>query len=67
MRVSREAVSGVSQAFQYKVEIGLSVTMYGQQAMMLDETGGLAKWNKDVLEGRAGTSVGGFWAGTEYT
>lgn len=71
-RPSSEAVTGaagVSQSFQYKVDLGLACTMYGQTAMQLDPTGGLATWNKKVVSGKAGitTTVGVTWLGEEDT
>ncbi len=42
MRASREQAGSVSQAFQYKVDLGLNVTMYGQQVLRLDTEGGFA-------------------------
>lgn len=44
--VRSEGVKGVTQAFQYRLGLNLQSTMYGQQAMMLDPTGTLAKLNK---------------------
>jgi hypothetical protein len=64
MRAASESAGPVSQSFQFRVDLGLNATMYGQQAMMLDTSGGLSSWHKDVVDGDAGTTVGGFWAGT---
>jgi len=68
MRSSNEAVTGTtgaSQSFQYKLSLGLSCSMYGQTAMNIDTTGGLARWNTSVLDGKAGKTVGAAWLGTE--
>jgi len=66
-RVSSEAVSGVSQSFQHRVEVGLGVTMYGQMAMQLDPTGGLARWNTAVVKGLAGKTASMSWLGRTTT
>lgn len=65
MRVSSEGVSGVQQSFQYKLGLGLQCTMYGQTAMSLDDTGGLAKWNNDMLKGKSGKTPSVSWAGKD--
>ena len=69
-RPSSEAVTGaagVSIHYQFKLDLGLACTMYGQMAMTLDPTGGLARWNKQILSGKAGVTVGVTWLGTEDT
>lgn len=45
MRIANET-AGVSNAFQYNLGLNFQVTMYGQQAMMLDTSGTLAALNK---------------------
>ena len=55
----------VSQAFQYKLGLILQVTMYGQQALMLDTAGGLAALSKKMEKGVA-TNAGLTWLGTDY-
>jgi len=60
-RVADEAAGSVSQRFQYKVDLNLSVTTYGQQAMMLDTEGNLATLSR----GRGKTVGGATWLGTE--
>lgn len=64
MRVSSEKAGSVGQNFQHKLEVGLQVTMYGQQALALDSSGGLAKWNRATNEGLSSTPVLE-WLGTE--
>ncbi len=43
---ARERAGSVEEAFQYKLGLNLQVTMYGQQAIMLDPTGTLFKLSK---------------------
>lgn len=50
-RVDSEKAGPVSQKYQYKVDLGLSVTTYGQMAMTLDTAGGLAKLNAATKSG----------------
>lgn len=64
-RVSSEAVSGVSQSFQYQVGLNLALTTYGQQAMLLDTEGGLSALNGQVTAGRGKITPGASWIGTE--
>ena len=66
-RASSESVKGVGQNYQYKVDLGLNSSMYGQTAMNLDRTGGLARWNKQVISGSAGQTATVTWLGTEAT
>ena len=65
MRVASEGVTGANQSFQYKVDLGLACSMYGQTAMNLDSSGGLARWNAQILAGKAGRVVLGSWLGTD--
>ncbi len=45
MRSNFEKAGSVHQAFQYKLGLNLQVTIYGQQALILDPTGVLKKAN----------------------
>jgi trans-2-enoyl-CoA reductase len=45
-RVSSNSVRSVSESYQYRLGLRLEVTMYGQQALILDNTGTLANLNK---------------------
>ena len=63
-RVSNESAGGVSQAFQYSIGTGLGFSVYGQNAMLLDPTGGLARWNAQIKKGTSGGAVGIKWLGT---
>lgn len=47
------AGGGVREQYESKVDLGLSITRYGQQAMMLDTTGGLAALNQATIKGTA--------------
>lgn len=42
MKIASQSANGASESYQHAVAIGLNVTMYGQQAIALDTTGGLA-------------------------
>jgi len=60
--VAQEGAKGVYQNFQWRLGLNMSVTMYGQQAMLLDNTGTLGALSKRMEAG-----IGGFrldWAGT---
>ncbi len=45
-RTSSESIGQVAESFQHKVDLDLRVTMYGQQAIVLDTTGALANMHK---------------------
>jgi hypothetical protein len=59
----REEVSTLRAVYQQEVKLGLSQTRYGDQAKILDTSGGLAAWDKQVLGAsvKAHTSIG--WLG----
>jgi hypothetical protein len=58
----QEWAGSVGQQNAIKVDKGLEATVYGQQAMIVDSSGGLAAWNKKVQAGA--TSVPAFrWMG----
>jgi len=48
MRVASEKAGPASQTFQYKVDLNFNVTVYGQQALLLDTTGTLASLQKQA-------------------
>lgn len=54
---SEDVSDGPSQKFQYKVDLGLAQTQYGQQAMMLDTSGYLSGLNKEAKEGKKRASI----------
>jgi len=64
-RAVTEKIADASETYQSKVDLGLNVTHYGQQAMMMDSTGGLSRWNNGIVNGNSGKSPGILWAGTE--
>lgn len=53
---------GVSVSYENRVDLGFNLTRYGQQAMLLDTNGGLAKLNKKITKGGVNGSV--IWMGT---
>ena len=61
-RKQQEVAGSVSETFQTKVDLYLNVTIYGQQAQMIDTKGGLLRLNKGIS-----TRVLLFWAGTELS
>lgn len=63
-RASAERAGKVSQTLKSKVDLGLSVTHYGQMAMQLDWAGGLAALDQRIKKGLA-PSLGFTWLGAE--
>jgi hypothetical protein len=63
MRAATEQAKSISQGFQYKVDLYLANTMYGQQVLILDTAGVLAALQKRVIEGT--TRPGMAWLGTD--
>jgi hypothetical protein len=51
MRSDSEKAGSVSVKYQYKLEIGFDVTLYGQMAKRLDISGYLAKLDQDAKNG----------------
>jgi hypothetical protein len=66
-RRSSESVGPVKEAYQYKVKVGLQVTTYGQQVMLLDTEGALARLNRSSDEGTQGGTASVVWAGSDLT
>ena len=62
-QAASERAGSVGQTFMYKVGLNLALTVYGQQAMILDTAGDLAALNKKTEEGKRRT-VGVTWLGT---
>lgn len=56
--VESEKAGSVSAKYRGKVDLALNVTHYGQQAMILDTKGGLARHNKQIVEGKSGIKIG---------
>jgi hypothetical protein len=65
-RTTSEKAGSVSANYQSKVDLNLSLTHYGQQAMLLDTDGNLAALNASVVNGGKRT-VGVTWLGTAAT
>ncbi len=65
IRPASETAGAVSQSFQFSVGRYLEVTMYGQQAMLLDVEGGLADLNARMKKGVRFPPITVGWAGTE--
>lgn len=65
-RYASEAAGSVNASYQYKVDLHLAVTTYGQQAMMLDTAGGLAALSKGKRR-RVGASYLGTDPPNAYT
>lgn len=62
-----ERAGRVAQTVRSKVDLGLNVTHYGQQAMVLDTAGGLAEINQALEPGGGLPSgvFGAWWLGIE--
>jgi len=54
---SREELGTAREYYDYMTRMGLSATKEGQQAMMLDSTGSLARYNKMIENGEYPKSV----------
>ena len=62
--VDTEKAGKVSQKFQYKVDLILNQTKYGQMAQLIDTAGNLAQLSKRMEQGEsASVSIG--WLGTD--
>lgn len=55
-QVRGEQAGTVRSDYESKVDLHLDVTIYGQQAMVLDTNGGLAAWNNTIDNIRAVTA-----------
>jgi hypothetical protein len=63
-RYQSEGFGGASGTYQGQTAMNLSATTYGQQAMLLDTAGGLARLDKHIMQGKRGT-IGITYLGTE--
>jgi hypothetical protein len=63
-RVAEEKAGPVAQSYQFKVGLNFNVTIYGQQALVLDYAGNLAKLQDQATTGDITIGAGVFWAGT---
>ena len=64
-RLASERVDVLAEQNQYKVDLNLAVTTYGQQAMLIDTEGGLAALNKRTVDGKTKVTPSVGWGGTE--
>jgi len=64
-RAKSEKAGSVGQGLQSKVDIGFSVTHYGQMAMGLDSAGNLALLNKQIQDGKKSRTAGMVWMGKD--
>ncbi len=63
--VANEKAGSVSVGYQFKIELNLFQTKYGQTAMLLDTAGNLAALSKRIEDGEpAGVSI--IWMGEDY-
>lgn len=53
-RYMSENMGGASASYQAQIGMNLSLTTYGQQAMLMDTQGGLAYLDKHVSQGKRG-------------
>lgn len=60
-----EGAGSVRATYQGKTGMVLAATTYGQQAMMLDTSGSLAKLSRQVEEGKKTPTVSMTWLGSE--
>jgi hypothetical protein len=58
-RAEMEQADTIRAQYETKVDLGLNVTRYGQQAMLLDTAGGLAVLNRNTQDGQAATPTVG--------
>jgi len=64
-RKDTEKAGPVSESNQYKVDLYLAQTIYGQQAMLIDTSGLLAALNKSMKDGLGAVVPSVTWVGTE--
>ena len=63
-RTQFEGVKSIMTRFQTKVDLGLSVTHYGQQAIRLDTSGNLASFDRSLQKGPIRRRISLHWLGT---
>lgn len=61
-RARSEQAGDVQESFQFKIDLGLNQTRYGQMALQLDTKGGLKNLNEN-----SGVKPGLFWGGTDLS
>jgi len=64
-RKDSEKADVVSEKNMYEVDLGFNVTIYGQQALALDDQGGLAAIQDGSQNGTLGGKISSCWLGTE--
>jgi hypothetical protein len=57
-RSASESAGPVSASYQFKVDLGLKQTTYGQQVLVLDTAGGLSRWDTMIQKGLTQRKVG---------
>lgn len=62
-RIAAEQVKSLQATYQHRLTDGLGNTHFGTLAQLFDTTGRLARWNKQMVEGRGSKQL--FWAGTD--
>ena len=65
MRSASEKAGSVGVNYQHKVDLNLNVTIYGQQAMLIDTAGNLAALQRRVEEGIDISNMGVSWLGED--
>lgn len=66
-RTQFEGVGPLMTRFQTRVDLNLSLTHYGQQAMVLDTSGALAAWNRTLEKGGIVGKARLTWLGNDPT
>lgn len=61
-RAASEYATGVGESIETRVDLGLNVTRYGQQALILDTSGKLAQL-QDNVTGKPKRKIGARWMG----
>ena len=59
-----EQADRVREQFENKVDLGLQLTRYGQQVLILDTAGGLAALNANNIKGKGKLKPKALWLGT---
>jgi hypothetical protein len=59
---AREKIGDGETEYMYKVDLGLKLTTYGQQVLLMDTTGAFAEMQADAEKPK--TTVGISWLGT---
>jgi hypothetical protein len=58
-----EQAGSVSIKYESAVDLGLNLTRFGQQAMLLDYKGNLARLNSNTLDGKTKVKLDMLWLG----